>query len=615
LIATVRRIAADQQSRRSWDAHFVRMYGADPAGSGPPTKPGTRGDAVQFNLCASLVNTGKANIGAKRPRPRFVTNDGDWSAVKAAKACEYAVDGELRRSKFWEFAPMVFVDGAVSSLGAVKVFDDGRDVRCERVLPGQLLVDAREGYYGAPRNIYQVAKPAADAVKASFGGMKKAERERLCKMVDDSSTSSSARDGDLDAFDFLDATDSETETLLIAEGWHLPTVTENDKGEKTYEGGRHVIACASGVLLDEPWERDHFPFAFYRWEKRQFGFFGCGMVEEARPYQRAINLMSKKISDAIHTASRVQGQHVKAMQLDNDPATVIEVPTIGDAPRVISSNAVPSEWFAHRAELIQDCYRQFGFSEMMATGNKPAGLDSGEAQREYRDTVSQRLTDKMNSWDDFVLSVAELIIEQKTELAKGGSDKPVKVKTRRASGYRVEEIKWSELNLDDMIYMLETTPSSLLPDSSAGRVATATDWYQSGIIDAVEFKALLDIPDLERFKSLDLSAYRGVLDAVERMIEDGEEVLPEPSDDLELAFKLATQSYTMFKLRKAPEGRLELLRNYLTDVESLLDQAKQAAMAAQAPQSQQGTGAPGAMPPATDAALQGGTPQPLMAAA
>ena len=89
----MRRIAANQTARRQWDAHFVRMYGADPAGSGPPTKPGTRGDAVQFNICASLVNTGKANIGAKRPRPRFVTNDGDWSAVKAAKACEYAVDG------------------------------------------------------------------------------------------------------------------------------------------------------------------------------------------------------------------------------------------------------------------------------------------------------------------------------------------------------------------------------------------------------------------------------------------------------------------------------------------------------------------------------------------
>jgi hypothetical protein len=598
------------------------MYGSDPAGSGPPVKPGTRGDAVQFNLCASLVNTGKANIGAKRPRPRFVTNDGDWSAVKAAKACEYAVDGELRRSGFWEFAPMVFVDGAVASLGAVKVFDQGGETTVERVLPGQLLIDAREGYYGNPRNMYQVAKPAAEALKASFGSLPKREREKLCAIIDKSASGEGSSFGDLDEFDFLDATTSETDTVLVVEGWHLPSVHEDKDGERVYEGGKHVIAVSGGVLLEEPWERDHFPFAFYRWEKRQFGFYGAGIVEEARPYQRAVNLMSKKISDAIHTASRVytavpvgQGHMVKATQLDNDPATVIEVPSISEAPRVISGNAVPTEWFSHRAELIQDCYRQFGFSEMMATGNKPAGLNSGEAQREYRDTVSQRLTDKMNGWDDFVLRVAELIIEQKIETAKGGKDKPVRVKTRRSTGYRVEDIKWSDLNLDKMIYMLETTPSSLLPDSSAGRVATATDWYQAGIIDAVEFKALLDIPDIERFRSLDLAAYRTVLDAVERMIEDGEEVLPEPTDDLNLSQKLATQSYTHFKLRKAPEDRLELLRNYLTDVESLIAQAAQAAAAAQAAPSQQGAMGAGAPSMPADTAPQGVAPAPLMAAA
>jgi hypothetical protein len=131
----------------------------------------------------------------------------------------------------------------------------------------------------------------------------------------------------------------------------------------------------------------------------------------------------------------------------------------------------------------------------------------------------------------------------------------------------------------------------------------------------VEFKALLDIPDIERFRSLDLAAYRTVLDAVERMIEDGEEVLPEPTDDLNLSQKLCTQSYTHFKLRKAPEDRLELLRNYLTDVESLIAQAAQAAAAAQAAPSQQGAMGAGAPSMPADTAPQGVAPAPLMAAA
>ena len=95
----------------------------------------------------------------------------------------------------------------------------------------------------------------------------------------------------------------------------------------------------------------------------------------------------------------------------------------------------------------------------------------------------------------------------------------------------------------------------------------------AGLCTQQEAKALLDHPDLERFKSLDLAAYECVLDTIENIIEDGKYYPPEPTDDLELAIKLATQSYNKFRLRGVPQSRLDLLLQYLDDVQALLGMA------------------------------------------
>jgi hypothetical protein len=603
LFATARRIARDLNSRRKSDELFTKMYGSDPAGLGETTLP--LKDSLKYNICRSLVNTAKAHIGAKRPRPRFVTNDADWSTVQAAKACEHVVDGEFRRSKFWELAPMVFTDGAVSSLGAVHVYDDEGIPRIERVYPGELLVDVREGYHGAPRNLYRAKAIPAAELKRRLRGMENAKE--LAGKIDGAAGWLSADE----AFNFLSVQNSDADMVVVIEAWHLPDGETTDAQGNAVKGhgGRHVIACSNAVLLDEAWDAERFPFAVWRWEARQFGWYGLGMVEQARQYQRGINYLDMKITDALHTASRVYtlvgaNSGVKATQLSNDPAVVIEVTNMGEAPRVVSGNAVPPEWFARRREIIADCYAEFGFSEMMATGTKPAGLDSGEAQREFKDTASERIVDKLNSWDEFVLDVARLVIDCKTRAAKRGEDQPVTVRMRRSSGWTVKRIKWGELNLDEKLYELECTPSSMLPDSSAGRLATATDWFKAGLITQVEFKYLMHVPDLERFKSLDLASYEIVLDSIERMIEDGEAVLPEPTDDLELVTRLSMQSLNMFRLRGVPEKRLNLVRNYMADA-----QAMAAAAANQNAQSAM-PAAPAA--PAADPMMGAGMPAPGM---
>ena len=585
LVAKARRVAQANDRRFRLDARYSRMYSEDADGTGEDRK--TISQALKFNICASVVDTGKSHIGSKRPRPRFQTNDGDWSAVKKARGCEMVVDGEFRRSGFHKLAPMVFVDAAVSSIGGVKVFEVDGYPKIERVFPGEILVDERQGYYGEPRDIFQVKRISPDGLKAKLRDHK--DYKRMAKAIDASTDSGL----NADVFRFLENQGSivEGETVLVVEGWHLPDLAEGKKNR----GGRHVIAVDGATLLDEEWTRDTFPFAFYRWEKRQFGFYGRGMVEQIRAYQRGINYLDQKITDMLHIASRVwlavpKGSGVNAYELNNDPATVLEVNSIGEAPRVMSQNAVPSELFQRRRQLIEDAFRETGISEMQATGSKPSGLDSGEAIREFRDTISQRFTDKMNAWDEFHLVVAKVVIEEKSAIAERCDDRPVQIKRRKGMGWAVETIGWKDFDFGDDQYVLEVTPSSLLPDSSSGRVQTATDWFSAGIINGVEFKALLDVPDLDRFKSLDLATYEIVLENIEGIVDDGEYTYPEPTDDLEMTVKLVTQSLAKYRIRKLPEDRLDLLRNYLADAQGL----QQDAIDKQQPQAQPAQ--PGAQP-------------------
>ena len=570
------------------DARYSRMYSEDADGTGEERK--TIAQALKFNICASVVDTGKSHIGSKRPRPRFQTNDGDWSAVKKARGCEMVVDGEFRRSGFHKLAPMVFVDAAVSSVGGVKVFEVDGFPKIERVFPGEILVDERQGYYGEPRDIYQVKRISPSGLKAKLRDHKDYKK---MAMAIDTSTDSGLHAGD---FEFLHHKGSitEGETVLVVEGWHLPDLAEG----KQNRGGRHIIAVEGATLLDEEWERETFPFAFYRWEKRQFGWYGRGMVEQIRAYQRGINYLDTKITDMLHIASRVwtvvpRGSMADSYELNNDPATIIEVNSLNEAPRLMSQNAVPTELFQRRAQLIEDAFRETGISEMQATGSKPSGLDSGEAIREFRDTVSQRFTDKMNAWDEFHLDVARLVIEEKSAIAKRDMDRPVQVKRRKGAGWAVETIKWADISLDKDMYVLEVTPSSLLPDSSSGRVQTATDWFKAGLINAVEFKALLDVPDLDRFKSLDLATYEIVLENIEGIVDDGEYTYPEPTDDLEMTVKLVTQSLAKYRIRNLPEDRLDLLRNYLADAQGLQQSAIDKQQQAEAPQGAQPGQPPG----------------------
>jgi hypothetical protein len=65
---------------------------------------------------------------------------------------------------------------------------------------------------------------------------------------------------------------------------------------------------------------------------------------------------------------------------------------------------------------------------------------------------------------------------------------------------------------------------------------------------------------------------------IENIIDKGRYSSPEPFSNLPLALKKMNQAYLRAKLDNVPEDRLELMRRYISDAQSLISRAQDAEM-------------------------------------
>ncbi len=555
ITSAVRNCADQHSSRRADDALFQLMYGQrDIFGSGETTLRYDP-DKLSYNICRAVVNTAQAHIAANKSRPVFLTNDADWTLARKAQKCELAVNAVFYANNYYKLRSLAFVDAAVSSVGALKVFGDNGAVKIERVFPGELLVDIREGYYGDPPNLYQCKLIDKNVLKSHYP---------TASWAIDSTTT-----GDMGLFQWLgyESTDNQA---LVMEAWHLP----DSKGK----GGKHVIAVRNGVLFEEDWNRPEFPFGFYRWETRQAGWYGMGIVEELRYYQRSLNFLDIRIKDMIHANSRStlvvpHGAKANIEHISNNPRDILRIATAGEKPYVWVSNAVPPELWQERKDIINSAFLQIGVNRMQMAGEKPPGIQAAVALRELNDQGSKRFRLKIQDIEQLDIDVAKLVINELKFMAEKDELTPIKSRVKKRHGTYFEDVDWTKVALEEDDYHLEVQSASSLPQSTAGRIQTVQDWYEAGFIDQKAAKALLDFPDLDAYSSLDLASHEIILDNIESIIEDGVYVFPEPTDDLELSIQLATQSYNKYRLRKAPTDRLELLLQYIDDVKHWQEEA------------------------------------------
>lgn len=578
LIETASFLKEQQQYRYRQAGIFARLYGNLPlfnafgsAGAKMNTPQNLPIDRPTMNVVQSCIDTLVSRITQSRPRPVFLTDNGSYKKRNLAKQMNTFSNGELYQTKAYELAPLQLRDACALGTGCLHIFEHDKRVALERVIQTELLVDPNDAIYGEPRQLFR---------------LKLVDRSMLANIFPDHRSDIAKAE---QAFPDTSADSARTisDQVMVVEAWHLPS--GKDAGD-----GLHTLACSSGVIFDEPWERKTFPFTFLHYSPRMLGFWGQGVAEQLMGTQVEINKLLITISQSINLVGvpRIfveDGSKVVKSHLNNAIGAIVTYR--GTKPQYEVAPCVPQEMYAQLQRLVEYAYQQSGVSSLSAAAQKPAGLNSGEAIRNYDDLQSDRFAALVRRYDNSFID----LVHQELELAKEIAKRDGKYETVYPDKDGTREIDLPSIDLLNDSYVIQCFDSSALPRDPAGRLQKVTEMAQSGMIDMQEARRLLDYPDLQQADKLANSSEERILQALDQIVETGKYTEPDPFMDLQLAKKLVVQYYNLYVPAKLEESKAEQLRTFSSQVDALVMQASQPSMM-QGPQQAQPQAVPEAPP-------------------
>lgn len=528
----------------------VRLYGnSEIFGLNPYDYTSKKSDArIGLNVIKQACDTATSRIAKSKPRPQFLTQNGDYKLKKEAQKLQRYVDGTFYENKAYQMGPEIFRDGTVVGKGCVKFYPAGTKIGMERVFVNELLVDQAESMYGKPSILYQRKTINKRLLKGLFKG-----RDAI---VRNTPTVEDATMGGIKL----------SQMVEVIEAWKLPS----------YEGagdGLHIIATEKGILMKEEWEVDWFPFEFFDWSKRIFGWYSSGISDELRGIQLEINKLLVIIQRAMHLGSVPKifldaNSKIVKSHINNEIGGIITY--TGIKPSYDQLMAVPPVLFEQLANLYSKAFEVVGLSQMSVTGQKPAGLDSGKALRTYKDIETERFSVVAQNYDQFFVDMAnKLILMSERESKKKGS----KLKVTSFNSKFIEPIEWKDINIKRDQYVLKTFPTNFLSTTPEGKLSDISDLMGLGMLDQREAQALLDYPDLEGVTEYKNAQFDDVHYVLEQIVDEGIYNPPMPFQALDYGAKLFQQVYVKLKNQKLEPERLEMLLRWGEDARLLIAKA------------------------------------------
>lgn len=506
------------------------------------------------NVCYSCSDTLVSRITQDRPRPRFLTDNGSYKERSLAKELDNFIMGEFYRLKAYDLGALGLRDATVLGDGLIKVFPRDNKVQIERVLETELLVDYNDAYYGNPRSLIQ---------------MKLVDRGTFLALFPDKADMvNKAQHGNVDNTPL--STETVSDQFIISEGWHLPS-------SKDAKDGRHVIACSAGILLDEPYTKESFPFVKIGYNPNIVGWFSQGLVEIIMPTQMEIYKMLIIASQAIELMGvpRIlidEFSSILETAFNNNIGSIIKYSK--NAPEFVNATSNPPEIYEWIKWLIDNAYRMSGISAMAAASAKPAGLNSGEAIRSFDDLQTDRFAALQKRYQNMYTELAYLVID----CAKDIAEETGKYTTVYPGKDGTREVDLPKAAMLKDTFVIQCFEESSLPRDPAGRQAKLSEMLAAGEITNQEFRRLSAFPDLQQSDSLANALEERILHDLDEIIENGEKGFcpPDPFilDPTDLATTLTVNYINKYAVTDIEPEKMDLLREYFTQIQVL----KQAAM-------------------------------------
>jgi len=552
----VKKLDQEQGYRQGDNLRFMRLYG-NYEFSGIQAFNYTRAEAstaslnrVTLNVVQSMVDTVVSKIGKNKPRPYFLTDDGDFSLQRKAEKLTKFVEGQFYSCDFYEKAQQAFKDACIFGTGAVKIYREGDKILAERTFIDELVVDDAEAYYGKPRQMHQKKWIHKDVLAAAFPKHK--TKIEFAASDNFESDNKQSRNGDM---------------LLVVESWRIPS------GPKATDG-KHAICVSNVTLFEEQYTKDYFPFVFFRWNTKPLGFFGQGIAEQLMGLQLEINKLLKTIQVSMHLVSVPKllieaSSKIVSAHLNNKIGGVIKY--AGTKPDFSPLGSIPAELFAQLDRLYSRAYEIIGISQLAAQSQKPGGLDSGKALRTFNDLESERFMEVSQRREQVFLDASKIMIDYAKDIAEETGNYEVKC---TGSGF-LKTINWKDVELENDQYMMQVFPTNALSQTPSARLQEVQELVQSGFVAKEDSAALLDFPDIKAYSTLENAGVEDIKRQIELMVDKQEYQTPEPFQNLAYGIKKMQQAYLKYRSQNAPEETLELFRQWMSDANNLIKKAQQ----------------------------------------
>lgn len=608
LIHVLRRIQRDQSYRKRADLMHGAMYGDIPVqgltqDSYSKVTPGGE-SSLSLNVSRNVVDAVTARVFAKSdPHLTYTTEGADYEKQHNAEMLERGVDGTFYQSDFYAKAANAGRLGCIFGDGLLRIEPDWdkRKVSVRKWMRWELLVDDSEStyededeengptcfyatkYWDKYRLLHLVHKRAEDL------GIHRDDVGEICEKID---RMQGERDDDAE-FGYQ----QRALRVAVYEGWHHPS------GEGA-EDGRYVMAVGNTWIVDRPWDGKLFPFGRFSWSEAVVGWYGQGLIEQGRGIQREINYLVRQFQQGHHLIAGgwlvEAGSKVISAHVNNDLSKILK--WTGTKPEYYEPVVIEPQKYQHLWNLVQRYYQMAGLNEQAVHAERPAGVDSGEAQRVYAEQQDVTLMQRGKTYERFVKKCGELVTGAAKMLADNGG---YEVRADVDDGF--ETIDWGKLDDPDG-YEAKIMPTSQLPSTPTGKIQLGFDLMKIGDVDSGDVMELIGMSDVLQKTQLKLAWRKRVERDIGLMLREKQPRIPDAFLNIDGAIALANDEYNLAIVRLErcveagsmekddAEERAQLVRDYLVELKKIKAP----------PQPQQ------AIAPSGGGLMQPGMPAPLL---
>lgn len=563
LCSTAAYLKTNQTYRMRQLAVDVRMYcGLEVysyAGSNVSRMDKTRTlptDRPTFNLIQACTDTLVSRLSQNKPQPKFLTDNADYKQRHLAQRLNQFILGEFYQTHTYELATKMLRDTIVMGTGCLKVYEgDDKKVVVDRVLITDLFVDDNDSINGQPQQLLQLKLMDRDKLLANsplkVGRVIKGTPQSYPDNAPDSGRTTS-------------------DQIMVVEGWKLPSGP--DREAPGYIPGRHTIATVNGTVIDEEWHKTKFPFVFCNYSDPFLGFFGQGLATQLFGTQMALNRILYTIARSITLVGVPRvfiDQSSKVVKAHNNNEIGVIITYSGTKPSYEVAPCNAPELYAERTYLIQYGFQQCGVSAMQATSQKPEGLNSGAAIRSFDDISNDRFAEFSKKYDNVFVDLAYLI----ADTAKDIAERDKKYQTVYPNKDGTKEIDLPSMKFLNDPFVIQCFSESDLPRTPAGRIQTVTEQVQAGMLTLKEGRRLMRFPDLEQNEQLDNASEERIFQVLDNIVESGKYTEPDAFMDLQLATQITVQYINLYLAAKLEESKADMLRDFFTQVQALIQAA------------------------------------------